>query len=340
MKKLFFLVCASIGCITCWFVYSELYRDTAQTGTPVVFTVEPGESVLQLSEKLEQEHVIRYAWLFRVYLSLKNIDTVIQAGTYTVQEPITLQRVADVLRMPQYKTEREITIIPGWTLRDVAEYFEREGIASAADVYMLLGMPAEIKTLSSFTDAPITKDKPSSVSYEGYLAPDTFRVFSTASLQDIVQMLVDHRNAQFTEQMYADIAAARRTPFEILTLASLLEREVQHKEDMAKVADIFWKRNDAGWPLQSDASVKYIHGLNGSVFTSAKDRDDDSLWNTYKHKGLPYGPISTPSLSAIMAAIYPERNEYWYFLTTLDTGEVKYARTLDEHNVNVAKYLR
>jgi UPF0755 protein len=336
------IICFCV-CLGAWFLYQEVYRDVAVQDASRTFVVEPGESVYGLSYRLEQEGIIRHARLFRAYVSLQGIDTAIHAGTYTVSSPITLSRVAAVLQSPAVQEEKEITIIPGWSLRDVARYFAEQGIASEDDVFAFLGSPAQLSDTVVDTDMfslRVLDDKPQGMSYEGYLAPDTFRVFADASLEDIIQKLLVHRDDQFTEQMYRDIEAAGRTPFEILTMASIIEREVQQDGDMAKVSDIFWKRYDAGWPLQSDATVKYIHGLDGSVFTTAKEREVDSPWNTYVYPGLPKGPISHPGVSAIMAAIYPESNEYWYFLTTLDTGEVKYGRTLDEHNVNVARYLR
>jgi UPF0755 protein len=116
-------------------------------------------------------------------------------------------------------------------------------------------------------------------------------------------------------------------------MASLLEREVRSPADKKKVSDLFWRRYAMGWALQADSTVHYVHGKKGDVFTTSAERKIDSPWNTYKYPGLPIGPISTPSLNAIMAAIYPEKNEYWYFLTTPE-GEVKYAKTLEEHNAN------
>ncbi len=234
-------------------------------------------------------------------------------------------------------------MLPGWTLREVAAYFEREGIVTTDEVFQVLGEPAVVSDSVAgtfFSEAFILQGKPANISYEGYLSPNTFRIFSDASFGDIVHKLVDHRDSQFTDQMYADIAAAGRTPFEVLTVASLIEKEVRSSEDRRIVSDLFWRRLDNGWPLQADSSIHYITGLTGDVFTNARDRDVDSPWNTYKYAGLPKGPISMPSLDAIMAAIYPEKNSYWYFLTTLDTGDVHFSKTLDEHNRNVEKYLR
>ena len=188
-------------------------------------------------------------------------------------------------------------------------------------------------------DYRVLRDKPEDISLEGYLAPDTYRIFTDASLESVLEKLVVERDSQFTDRMYADIRAAGRDVHKVLTVASILEREVQHEEDKAKVADLFWRRFERHWALQADSTVHYAVGRKGDIFTTKKERATDSLWNTYKYPGLPPSPICNPSIESIRAAIYPEKNDYWYFLTTLE-GEVKYARTLEEHNGNVARYLR
>ena len=144
---------------------------------------------------------------------------------------------------------------------------------------------------------------------------------------------------QFTDEMYNDIIASGRDVNEVMIMASLLEREVRGVEDKKMVADLFWRRYDNNWALQADSTVHFVSGKNGSVFTTKEDRDSLSPWNTYKYPGLPLGPIAHPSLSSIEAAIYPEKNNYWYFLTDLEGG-VHYGTDLEGHNRNVQKYLR
>jgi UPF0755 protein len=297
-----------------------------------------------MADRLSDEQVVRHAWLFRRYLIWKGIDRKVQQGEYVVTAPITLARVAESLLEPGLG-ERTITILPGWDLGDIAEYFEREGIVSSTEFFAVAGKPAYNYSVNADT-APVIgttfevlRDKPASVSYEGYLVPDTYRIFKDASVEDILTKLIAQRDGQFTEQMYNDIETSDRTVFEILTMASIIEREVRSAEDRKKVSDLFWRRYDANWALQADSTVHYAVRKKGNVFTTKEDRDSLSPWNTYKYPGLPLGPISNPKLDAIMAAIYPEKNDYWYFLTDLN-GAVKYGKTLEEHNANVQKYLR
>ncbi len=346
IKKTFlivFFICAATGV---WFIYSEIYTAEAQNVDRLTFTIKQGESVRDMAERLQEEHVIRQAWLFRKYVAIKGIDTGINHGTFEVTRPITLSRVAAALGEPGLN-ERIITIIPGWNLKDIAEYFVKEGmIAKEQDWYRIVGPPA-IYPLSILgyttplisSSFEVTKDKPQSISFEGYLRPDTYRVFRDATIEEIAEKLIRARDAQLTPEMYADIAKQKRTIHDMLIMASILEREVRDTKDRARVADIFWRRYDKNWALQADSTVHYALQKKGDVFTTKEERDNPSPWNTYRYPGLPSGPISNPSFESIMAAIYPEKNEYWYFLTT-DEGDVKYAETFEKHQENIEKYLR
>lgn len=184
----------------------------------------------------------------------------------------------------------------------------------------------------------VLKAKPQYVSYEGYLAPDTYRIYKDATLEEVINKLIAWRLNSLEPEIFENIKISRKTFFEILTMASILEREVRSIADKKLVADIFWRRLSKNWALQADSTVHYAVAKEGNVFTTAKDRQTDSLWNTYKYPGLPPSPICNPGLDSIQAALYPEANNYWYFLTDKDGG-VHYAKTLEEQNVNKYKYL-
>lgn len=275
-------------------------------------------------------------------------------------------RIYKKLHQPKFiplppKAEVKITIIPGWNLRQVEDYFIKQGLAKeqfldnimvkpAVNISLTKSLPANILTDPYNPPLKVLKDKPWSVSYEGYLSPDTYRIFADASVTSTLMKLIKERDSQFTEKMYKDTDDFWRrvynnkteTPLnvhELLTMASIIEKEVRDDSDRAKVADILWRRYLRNWALQVDSSVHYAVDKTGDVFTTSKDRENDSLWNTYKYPGLPPGPICNPGLASITAALYPEANDYWYFMTDND-GKVHYAKTLDEQNFNVNKYLR
>jgi UPF0755 protein len=127
---------------------------------------------------------------------------------------------------------------------------------------------------------------------------------------------------------------------EAFVLASLLEKEVRGEVDQKKVADILIKRWSNDWGLQLDSTIHYIYDESGNVFTTPLKRAVDSLWNTYKYRDLPASPIGTFKISTLDHLLNREKNDYWYFLNRLDTGETVFAKNLDEHNRNVYKFLR
>lgn len=259
--------------------------------------------------------------------------------------------------IPQLRPEMTITIIPGWDLRDVADYFVKLGFASSTnDVYQLVGEPAHDYRLEKIK-APVLNDfqdyssdvnnlyisrelerKSDYVSYEGWLAPDTYRVYKNSTLEEIVKKLIAWRLNNITPEMYEEMERTNKTFYDVLTMASILEKEVRDLADKKMVADIFWRRLAKNWALQADSTVHYVVGKEGNVFTTSKDRQADSLWNTYKYPGLPPSPICNPGLDSIKAALEPTKNNYWYFLTDKN-GTVYYAKTLEEQNNNRYKYL-
>jgi len=321
--------------------YRGIYMQTGEVEEEKTIVISPGLTVREISSLLKHEGIISSDKILVTYLVWKQLDTKIQHGDITFEPPHTIARVAEELTSRTSVAEKEITILPGWNLREIASYVEKTGITTQESFFEVVGSPLSIKAGSyDIQDIDVFASVPNEVNLEGYLRPDTFRIFASASAAEIVDKLVQARADQFSDQMLADIKKQGKTVHEIMTMASILEREVRTPEDRRLVSDLFWRRNNIGMALQADSTVHYIVGTDNSVFTSASDRATDSLWNTYKYPGLPPGPISNPSLDAIMAAIYPEANDSWYFLTTLDTGEVKYARTLDEHNTNAYNYLR
>lgn len=342
-KKTFFVALA-VFFLTIYYFYFNIYQRESIGESQVVFKVERNESINALAEKLEKEKIISDSWLFKKYLVWKKQDRNIVYGEYVVEAPITISRIAEVLNKPNF-SEKKVTILPGSNIRSISEYLASNFIFSSEEITNLLGISAvdyrNNKNLVKPTDIfeyKVLQDKPWYVSYEGYLAPETINVFEDASLKEILEKFIAHRDSQFTTQMYEDIKKNGRNIHEILVMASILEKEVHGLENKKMVSDLFWRRYDSNWALQADSTVHYAVDKLGNVFTTAEDRQSDSLWNTYKYPGLPLSPICNPSLESIMAAIYPTANKYNFFLTDKN-GKVYYAITNEEHNVNRFKYL-
>ncbi len=250
------------------------------------------------------------------------------------------------------REEINITIIPGWDLRQIADDWQKKGlIKNKEELYKIVGKPAyeysgllSKAPVLSFTDSagkdmfPILATRPSSVSYEGYFFPDTYRVYKDSELSDVLKKIFSNLESKITKEMRLEINKQGKNVFQILNMAALIEREANTEYDMQMISDIFWRRNKQKWALQSCASVNYVT-LKNTPAISTEDQKIDSPYNTYKYSGLPHGPIGNPGITAIKAAIYPKTNNYWYFMTGTD-GKMRYAVTLDQHNENVFNYLK
>jgi UPF0755 protein len=250
------------------------------------------------------------------------------------------------------REEIDIIIIPGWNLRQIAADWQKKGLIKNEDeLYKRVGKPAYDYTANgqkapilNFTDSygkdlyPLLATKQKGISYEGYFFPDTYRIYKDSKLEDILEKVFTNLEDKVTVEIRTEMNKQKKNLFTVLIMASLVEREAQTEADMKMVADIFWRRYEKGWALQSCASVNYITGKSTPA-VSAEDQQVDSLYNTYKYSGLPLGPVGNPNLTAIKAVLYPTKNSYWYFMSGTD-GKMRYATTLDEHNANVWRYLR
>jgi len=217
----------------------------------------------------------------------------------------------------------------------------------AEELFELVGFP--LINYSINTDLPKPKDfssnyvflksKPKNISLEGYLFPDTYEVAYGEELEDIVEKMLDNFDKKLSQRLRnLGITKQGKTVFEIITMASLIEKEVKSLEDKKIVSGILWKRINAGIGLQVDATVTYITGKK-STRVSKQETEIDSLYNTYKYRGLPLGPISNPGLESIEAATYPQSSDHWYYLSAPD-GETIFSKTLEEHNIAKAEHLK
>ena len=280
--------------------------------------------------------IVRSKWLFVAYAALTGQAESLKAGAYEFAGQVTMPAVVGKLvRGGTYPNERLITIPEGWDLRDIAAYFEELGVASAEELWRVTGRPAAIPARGKALD--LVQDKPAAVTLEGYLYPDTYRIFLDAPVEVVVRKMTENFAHKFTADLRAEIKRQGRTVHEVVTLASLLEQEVRTPQDRRLVAGILRRRLEAGIPLQVDASVNYATGKRETP--SAGDLAADSPYNTYRIRGLPPGPISNPGQEAIAAALDPAPTDYLYYLSAPD-GLTVFSRTLAEHAAAKARYLQ
>ena len=312
MKKyLFFSILFLIILIT-GFVLAIYLPKAPLSEKQVIFEIEKGEGSKDIAVNLEKEDLINWGPIFRLYVLLTKVSGKLQAGNYSLSPSMSIPEIAEKIAKGDVIKE-EITIIEGWSLRDIGWYFENKGMFQAEELYEMTEL-------------------------EGYLFPDTYEINRGASLQEIIEKMTDNFNKKLTPELREDIQKQGKTVSEIVIIASLLEREVQTLEDKKKVAGILLNRLQVGMPLQVDATITYITKKQ-TTNVSKEDTQIDSPYNTYKYAGLPLGPICNPGIESINAAIYPQSNSYWYYLSTPE-AETIFSKTLEEHNIAKAKYLK
>lgn len=283
-------------------------------------TIESGLSVREISSQLATAGVVRSEILLYYALVLLHDPTNIKASTYIFPEPLSTSDVATRLTEGDFEAELiRFTHIEGERVSQLAQ--------RAAQV------------LPAFDAASFTA---SATPLEGTLFPDTYFIPQTFTDEDLLTLLNETYDEQLTP-LQPQIEQHSLSEYELITLASIVEREANTPESMRLVAGILLNRLEADMPLQADASIEYTLDvpLNelppGALATELRERE--SPYNTYKNTGLPPTPIGNPGLEAITAVLEPTESDYWFYLTAPD-GTFYYATTYEEHQQNVARYLR
>lgn len=327
------------------FLWDAYFSSPSKNALEISVTVQEGEGVSEIVSTLKTNGLVQSPLLFKGYVWLTKTQSDFQPGTFLLQPGMSYVSLLKVLTVVSSQ-EIGVTIPEGFTLRQIGERLQEKGLVTLEEWFSVVGNPAvdyrifsTLQKPKNFSGVfPFLASKPDYISLEGYLFPDTYRFFTKSTAEEIVFKMLENFEKKFTKEMQQQIEKDGRTIFDTVRLASLIEKEVHTDPDRALVGDLFLRRLQAGIPLQADSSVNYVTGKNDpSVFN--EDRETDSLWNTYRFPGLPLGPISNPGLAALQAAVFPQANGYWYFLTDSE-GNVHYAKTNDEQNEHKEKYLK
>lgn len=314
-------------------IVNEAYFARASFSGTKTVTIPQGYGSRKIGELLKHEGIIRSKWIFVSYVSIRGKASSLKPGTYTFFSSPLPEIAADLIA----GEAREVTLTfpEGWTAKDIAENLEEKHVMPAPEFLQAIRPENKKSYQEKFA---FLKDGPSRQGLEGYLFPDTYRIYKDASAEDVVLRLLENFDKKLNTELREEIAKQKKTIFEIVTMASLIEREVRSDEDRAIVSGILWKRLNLGIALQVDATIVYLTGKRSTKVTR-EDLQIKSPYNTYLNRGLPIGPISSPGLSAIKAAIYPKKSPYLYYLSAPD-GRTIFSRTLEEHNEAKTKYLR
>lgn len=297
------------------------------------FTITEGSSASQTWSRLVDSGYLTRTMPLYFYSWKQNAANNIKSGTYPLQRGEHVKEV--ILRFVSGDaTSKELTITypEGFTLKQMAARTAAQEIGTI-ETFMSSSKPSNY--VNQF---PILKNIPTERDLEGYLFPDTYRVFIDDEPKNVIQRMLANFNEKFSQELRNEATAGGHTIDQIIIMASIVEREVLTDKDMAMIAGILWKRLDDGVGLDADATVRYALDKWDKPLT-VQDLANDSPYNTRKWRGLPPGPISNPGLRSLQAAVRPESSEYYYYLSA-PSGQTIFSRNLAEHNENKAKYLR
>lgn len=345
-------------------VYETFLMPVDPNNTQTVrFTIESGDSISEIGENLENAQLLRNRTVFRYLVQFMGVTDKISYGTFDLSPSMDVNAIITELSSGSQNAERTITIIPGWTVEDIADYLYEEGAIQSREEFLTLCRDAAPFAEMSYP-IKLAQDLGTlsgrKYQLEGYLAPDTYRVFRNASAQQIVSTLVEQTNTVIDEVYYSDSIQYEIDPEtgeyrevvryrnddltldEIIILASMIEKEAASTQDYGRVSAVFTNRLRAGMRLESDPTATYLLGVD-KLALSNEETSAVNNYNTYVIDGLPIGPICNPSAAAMEAALYPDveyvDEGYLYFCAKEPTsGELAFAKTLEEHEANVAKY--
>lgn len=284
---------------------------------PVTFIVTSGDGAKAIATRLASKNLIRSSTGFYVLVKILGIERRLQAGEFRLTRAMNAKTIA--LELTHGISDQWLTTLEGWRIEEVATQVARE-----------LNIPEQ-----EFLK----------YAQEGYMFPDTYLIPLDATAGAVVATFSQNFDKKVTEQIRRDAQKTGLSLDQVIILASIVEREGQSGEDRPVIAGVLLNRLKADWPLQADATLQYALGYQSREKTWWKKTlfDEDkkviSPYNTYLHPGLPPKPISNPGIESISAVVYPKASDYWYYLHDPEGG-VHFAKTIEEHNVNVATYLR
>ena len=317
VKKFFlnrYAVVIVIICVLIFVWYQTSLRGPKDFKAPATFTITSGESLHAISVNLKNQHFIRSTATFEIFAMLFGSDQHISEGDYYFERKLnTIEIARRIATADRHIVPIKVTLPEGFTRNEMAQVLSQK--------------------LPEFDEAEFLLETKED---EGFLFPDTYFFFPSTTTLEVVARL----KSAFTENsdtLKENMEQSHRTILEIVTMASIIEKEAGSADDRAVIAGILWKRLLLDMPLQVDATFLFINGKSSAELTQ-EDLAFDSLYNTYKYKGLPPGPIANPGLASLEAAIFPTESPYLYYLHDKN-GMIHYAKTFEEHKQNKALYL-
>lgn len=297
---------------------------------PVAVIIPSGSGTERIGEILVEEGIIKSTGKFKLLSKLEGNDGKYKAGEYSLSSSMTPKEIMGIIISGESNTAK-FTIPEGFTLKQVSDRLISNGIVTEADLLYELENGIFDHRFMEFLPAGTNR-------LEGFLYPETYFVYSNASAHDVLDVMLGQFNKLVTDKHYERAKELGYSMYDIVTIASLIERETMVEDEGALVASVIYNRLGIGQPLGIDATIQYALPEHKERLSIA-DTKVDSPYNTYRHTGLPPGPICSPSLAAIEAALYPaDTNYYYYVLSPNKDGRHNFSNSYDEFLKNKRAY--
>jgi UPF0755 protein len=338
-------LCAAAG----YFVYSALDeglfrfrpnvdvvdRPVSDDRSVVIFQVRQGQTAAAIGEELQARGLIRSALTFRLMVESRGVGDRLAAGEYELSPSFTTAEIVDRLTRGDTRRGSMLAVPEGWRAREIAQQLDARQMLSGQTFLEL-----------AQSSPPLMSQAPAGATLEGYLFPDSYEVGVRTTERDLVKSMVEQLERRFDVGLRNKGAQRGLTPHQVLTLASIIEREAANPAERPLISAVYHNRLQVGMRLQADPTVQYAvapldpSSTAGGLWKRDLSRDDlafPSPYNTYREVGLPPGPICNPGLDSIRAAVDPAPVDFMYFVAKGD-GLHAFARTEPEHRANVEAY--
>ncbi len=315
-----------------FYINYKIYTPLSSDETGKMFVIEKGDTVKEIGHSLEEQGLVNSSFYFETYIYYKKLGSKLQAGIYSISPSMSIPKIVDWFvcgRANQVK----LTIPEGWRAIQIAKRLDEAGVIDEEEFLKYVRNLDKLKSEEyNFLD-----EIPQGQSLEGFLFPDTYIFYKESKADDVIGKMLENFDKKLTFDLKEEIEKQDKTIFEIITLASIIEREAKTHDEMPKIASLYWNRLAIDMKLDADPTIQYAKGDWERL--EVGDYKTVSPYNTYLHKGLPPGPICNPGLEAIKAVIYPEETNYLYFFHTED-GRTFFSETKEEHDTKKVKYLK
>ena len=325
-----------------------IYPVDEEDNTPIEVVIPNGASASRIASLLyhargqDEPGLIVSTASFKVYVDFTGRANSLKAGTYVLSRNMTIPEIVNILCAGnEARRVTRFTIPEGYTASEIAMALFEAGILEDQEEFLALCKDGTLLSVG-YLD-PLLNASDRRFALEGYLFPDTYEIYENAAAADILKKMLNRFAVVFSEEDAERARALNLTTDQVMTLASMIEKEAAAAEDFARVSAVFHNRLRAGMPLESCATLSYTLGVKKYTFTE-EELSTVSPYNTYRNKGLPVGPICNPGRLAIQAALYPSeeylQGGYLYFcnMNPKQTNSLIFSRTYEEHRANVVKY--